>query len=136
MAREKITKHRDAVDIVSCAVMRSMLILGGKWKILLMYLLAYESKEGVLRYSDLQNLVPSISPRVLTQQLRELEADGLIERKVFQEIPPKVEYSLSPIGEMTKPFLSALHTFGGQYKTYYLESESYRRMHDASSDEQ
>lgn len=123
MARDKITLHRDAVDIVSCAVMRSMLILGGKWKILLLYLLAYESKNGVLRYSDLQNLIPTISARVLTQQLRELEADGLVLRKVYQEIPPKVEYSLSPTGELAKPFLSALHTFGGQYKEQYLQSD-------------
>lgn len=128
MARDKITMHREAVDITSCSVMRALLILGGKWKMLVMYLLAYESKNGVLRYSDFQNLIPSISARVLTQQLRELEADGLIGRQVYQVIPPKVEYSLTEIGKLTIPFLSALHTFGGQYKELYLNAEEYRRV--------
>lgn len=122
MARDKITMHREAVDIASCAVMRSLLILGGKWKILIMYLLAYESRQDVLRYSDFQDLIPDISARVLTQQLRELEADGLIRRQVYNVVPPKVEYSLTEIGELTKPFLFSLHTFGGQYKELYLNA--------------
>ena len=122
MARDKITMHRQAVDITSCAVVRSLLILGGQWKMLMLYLLAYESRDGRLRYSDFQDLIPTISARVLTQQLRELEADGLIARKVYNEVPPKVEYSMTEIGVLTQPFLQALHTFGGQYKRLYLQA--------------
>lgn len=122
MARDKITMHRQAVDITSCAVVRSLLILGGKWKMLMLYLLAYESRDGRLRYSDFQDLIPTISARVLTQQLRELEADGLIARKVYNEVPPKVEYSMTEIGVLTQPFLQALLTFGGQYKRLYLQA--------------
>ena len=120
MARDKITMHRQAVDITSCAVVRSLLILGGKWKMLMLYLLAYESRDGRLRYSDFQDLIPTISARVLTQQLRELEADGLIARKVYNEVPPKVEYSMTEIGVLTQPFLQALHNIFLTGRTFVL----------------
>ena len=80
MARDKITNHREAVNIVTCPVMRSLLVLGGKWKLLLLYLLAFESKGGHLRYSDFVDLIPNISAKVLSSELKELEADGPIIR--------------------------------------------------------
>ena len=88
MARDKITNHREAVNIVTCPVMRSLLVLGGKWKLLLLYLLAFESKGGHLRYSDFVDLIPNISAKVLSSELKELEADGLIIRTMYHEIPP------------------------------------------------
>ena len=80
MARDKITNHRNAVNIATCPVMRSLLVLGGKWKLLLLYLLAFESKGGHLRYSDFVDLIPNISAKVLSSELKELEADGLVIR--------------------------------------------------------
>ena len=115
MARDKITMHRQAVDITSCAVVRSLLILGGKWKMLMLYLLAYESRDGRLRYSDFQDLIPTISARVLTQQLRELEEDGVIHREVFPVVPPRVEYSLTARGRSLLPILNALRDWGTDY---------------------
>ena len=115
MARDKITMHRQAVDITSCAVVRSLLILGGKWKMLMLYLLAYESRDGRLRYSDFQDLIPTISARVLTQQLRELEANGLVHREVYPVIPPKVEYSLTETGRSLMPVLVAMRDWGADY---------------------
>ena len=122
MARDKITNHRNAVNIVTCPVMRSLLLLGGKWKLLLLYLLAFESRDGHLRYSDFVDLVPSISARVLSSELKELEADGLIVRKMYNEIPPRVEYSLSEVGKLTIPVIRNIHVFGEQYKDAMLNT--------------
>ena len=117
MARDKITNHREAVNIVTCPVMRSLLVLGGKWKLLLLYLLAFESKGGHLRYSDFVDLIPNISAKVLSSELKELEADGLIIRTMYHDIPPRVEYTLSETGaELATPVVRAIHTVGEQYK--------------------
>ena len=121
MARDKITNHRESVNIVTCPVMRALLVLGGKWKILLLYLLAYESKNGYLRYSDFTDLIPNISARVLTAELWELEADGLIKRVMYSEIPPRVEYSLSEVGKIAIPVIKNIHMFGEQYKDMFLD---------------
>lgn len=120
MARDKIINHREAVNIVTCPVMRSLLLLGGKWKLLLLYLLAFEARNGYLRYSDFVDLVPSISARVLSSELKELEADGLIVRTMYNEIPPRVEYSLSEVGKLTIPVVRAIHAFGEEYKDVML----------------
>lgn len=114
MARDKITNHRNAVNIATCPVMRSLLVLGGKWKLLLLYLLAFESKGGHLRYSDFVDLIPNISAKVLSSELKELEADGLVIRTMYHEILPRVEYSLSETGaELATPVVQAIHTFAG-----------------------
>jgi DNA-binding HxlR family transcriptional regulator len=120
MARDKIINHREAVNIVTCPVMRSLLLLGGKWKLLLLYLLAFEARNGCLRYSDFVDLVPSISARVLSSELKELEADGLIVRTMYNEIPPRVEYSLSEVGKLAIPVVRMIHTFGEEYKDAML----------------
>lgn len=81
------------------------------------YLLAFESKGGHLRYSDFVDLIPNISAKVLSSELKELEADGLIIRTMYHEIPPRVEYTLSETGaELATPVVRAIHTFGEQYK--------------------
>lgn len=86
-------------------------IIGGKYKSLILWRL----QEGTLRFSALQDVVPCASPKVLTQQLRELERDGLIHRKVFPVIPPRVEYSLTKIGKSLKPVMDAMQTWGEEY---------------------
>ena len=112
MARDKITNHKESVNIVTCPVMRALLVLGGKWKILLLYLLAYESKNGYLRYSDFTDLIPNISARVLTAELRELEADGFLSRHDYQEVPPRVEYNLTDLGKSFLPVFEHMKQWG------------------------
>ncbi|TYA74037.1 winged helix-turn-helix transcriptional regulator [Seonamhaeicola marinus] len=87
-----------------CSLVHAMNIIGGKWKPILIYLLA----NGSLRFGKLLLFTPTISKKVLTQQLKELEEDGLIIRKKYAEIPPRVEYSLSEKGKALLPVLKAL----------------------------
>lgn len=91
-----------------CAVEAAVGLIEGKWKsVILFHLLA-----GTLRFNEIRRHVQSVTPRTLTNQLRELEEDGLITRKVYAQVPPKVEYSLSPLGRSMEPVLLALKTWG------------------------
>ncbi|WP_020529953.1 winged helix-turn-helix transcriptional regulator [Flexithrix dorotheae] len=87
-----------------CSLVHAMNIIGGKWKPIIIYLLA----NGSMRFGKLLMFTPTISKKVLTDQLKELEADGLIIRKKYAEIPPRVEYSLSDKGIALLPVLKAL----------------------------
>ena len=87
-----------------CSLVHAMNIIGGKWKPIIIYLLA----NGSLRFGKLLIFTPTISKKVLTEQLRELEEDGLIIRHRFKEIPPRVEYSLSEKGKSLLPVLKML----------------------------
>lgn len=87
-----------------CSLVHAMNIIGGKWKPILIYLLA----NGSMRFGKLLMHTPTISRKVLTEQLKELEEDGLIIRKKFAEIPPRVEYSLSESGKALLPVLKTL----------------------------
>ena len=83
-------------------------MIGDKWKgVILFHLL-----EGKKRFNELRRLIPSVTQRMLTLQLRELEADHVITRKVYPQVPPKVEYSLTARGESLKPILFALREWG------------------------
>ena len=87
-------------------------IVGGKWKPIILY---YININSVARYSELKRFIPSINERMLTQQLRELEEDNLIERKVYPVVPPKVEYTLTEYGESLIPILKSLVLWGKEY---------------------
>ncbi|MCI6151733.1 winged helix-turn-helix transcriptional regulator [Fusobacterium perfoetens] len=87
-------------------------IMGGKWKPIILY---YINSNGVARHSDLKRFIPSINERMLTRQLRELETDLLIKRKVYPVVPPKVEYSLTEYGKSLIPILSSLVQWGKDY---------------------
>lgn len=91
-----------------CSVERALSLIDGKWKIVILYKLL----RGTLRFNELRRLIPAITQRMLTHQLRELEADGLILRKVYAQVPPRVEYSLSARGHSLEPVLVALKTWG------------------------
>jgi len=91
-----------------CALDITMHFLGGKWKSIILYYLL----EGPKRFSQFRKHIPDLSERVLSQQLKELEADGLIHREVFAEVPPRVEYSLTPFGIQAKNILEAMGEFG------------------------
>lgn len=82
--------------------------ISGKWKILIIR----ELWDNVKRFGELQRSLPVITQKMLTQQLRELETDGIIYRQVYAQIPPKVEYSLTPLGESLKPLLETMHNWG------------------------
>ena len=92
-----------------CPVEAAISLIDGKWKgVVLFHLL----RGGTLRFNEIRRRVPGVTPRMLTNQLRELEADGLIARRVYAEVPPKVEYSLSPLGRSMEPVLAALKQWG------------------------
>ena len=94
-----------------CPVEACLEIVGGKWKgVILFHLLG-----GTKRFNELMRLMPVVSQRMLTRQLRELEADQIVVRKVYPEVPPKVEYSLTEFGLTLVPVLKVLQQWGDQY---------------------
>ncbi len=99
-------------ELPECPVATTVQLIGNKWKLLILRNLLYNGKQ---RFSDFIKTIP-ISKKVLTDNLRALEEDGLIEREVFAEVPPRVEYSLSPLGMSLKPILDAMMEWGTEYK--------------------
>jgi len=95
----------------NCPVEATLDVIGGKWKPLILWQLRAEK----LRFSGLQQSMQGISPKMLTKQLRELEADGLVLREAYPEIPPRVEYSLTEFGKTVLPVLDALCEWGNGY---------------------
>jgi DNA-binding HxlR family transcriptional regulator len=87
-------------------------LVGGKWKLLIVWILS----EKIYRFSELKRQIPQITQKMLTQQLRELESDGIVHRKVYAQVPPKVEYSLTKMGKSFFPILQAMHTWGVKLK--------------------
>jgi DNA-binding HxlR family transcriptional regulator len=87
-------------------------LIDGKWKGVLLYHLF---QDGTLRFGELRRKVPGCTQRIMTAQLRELEADGLVARKVYPEVPPKVEYSLTEHGRSLEPVIAALKAWGDAY---------------------
>ncbi|GLK76473.1 hypothetical protein GCM10008171_17270 [Methylopila jiangsuensis] len=91
-----------------CSVEAAVGLIDGKWKsVILFHLLS-----GTLRFGEIRRQIANVTPRMLTNQLRELEEDGLVARKVYAQVPPKVEYSLSPLGRTMEPILLALKGWG------------------------
>lgn len=91
-----------------CPVSRAMQALGGKWKLHIVYHLM----KGTMRFGALQRAVPGVTQQMLTAQLRELEQDGIVNRKVYAQVPPKVEYSLTALGQGLRPLTDALAEWG------------------------
>ena len=91
-----------------CSVEGTLRYIDGKWKGVVLYHLF----EGTLRFNEIRRRIPNYTQRMLTNQLRELEADGLIARKIYPEVPPKVEYSLTPRGRSLGPVITALKEWG------------------------
>ncbi len=96
-----------------CPVAATLQLIGGKYKGLILWSLM----DGELRFSGLRRAVPCATPKMLTQQLRELEADGLICRTVYPVVPPKVEYALTDFGRSLRPVLEAMQSWGSAYLT-------------------
>jgi DNA-binding HxlR family transcriptional regulator len=106
MKTQSSRRHADCH--FGCPVEAALDVIGNKWKgIILFHLLS-----GLKRFNELRRLIPDVSQRILTLQLRELEKDNVIIRKVYPQVPPKVEYSLSPLGLSLEPILMALREWG------------------------
>lgn len=100
-------------SIEQCPVTTALSVIGGKWKVIILWHL---KEGGVKRFGELQRLVRGISQKMLTQELRDLEDSGLVSRKVYPVVPPKVEYSLTETGWSLKPVLEQLSEWGTEYR--------------------
>ena len=94
-----------------CAVEATADIIGGKWKAVILYYLSQGSK----RFNELRRLLPEVTQRMLTLQLRELEQDGIVHREIYKEVPPKVEYSLTEFGASLGPIIVQMLNWGEHY---------------------
>ena len=110
-----------------CPVEATLDLIGGKYKALILWHLS----DGKLRFNELRKLIQGATPKMLTQQLRELESQRLIHREVYPVIPPKVEYSLTQLGQSLMPILVAMRDWGADYmKTKNLESCCFMMKHE------
>lgn len=100
-------------ELPDCPVATTVQLIGNKWKLLIIRNLEYYGKQ---RFTDFLKTIPSISKKVLTDNLRALEEDGLVDREVFAEVPPRVVYSLSALGKTLRPILDAMRDWGTEYK--------------------
>jgi DNA-binding HxlR family transcriptional regulator len=96
-----------------CFFELTLLVMGGKWKPVILYHLG---SERVMRFSELRRSIGAITERMLARQLRELETDGIVHREVYREVPPRVEYSLTDMGEGLVPILKELRDWGARYE--------------------
>ncbi|MBR1737561.1 MAG: helix-turn-helix transcriptional regulator [Firmicutes bacterium] len=99
-------------ELPECNVATTVQIIGNKWKLLIIRNLLMRS----WRFNELHKSLEGISQKVLTESLRSMEADGIVVRKVYAEVPPRVEYSLSELGETMRPILDAMEVWGKEYK--------------------
>jgi len=110
-----------------CPVEATLDVIGGKWKGIILSKLLRKT----LRYNEIKRLLPKITARTLTRQLRELEADGLISRKVYAEVPPKVEYSITELGLSLEPIVKLLNDWGEEHIETVLQ---HRASNEAQTD--
>ena len=111
------------MDDNNCPVKLTTDIIGGKWKPSILFFL----ENGTRRFGELQKLIPVMTKKTLTQHLRELEYHGIIHRKVYAQVPPKVEYSLTKHGESLKPILKLMSAWGSKHRARYGVTAENRR---------
>lgn len=99
-------------ELPACPVETTLTLIGDKWKVLILR----DLLTGTKRFGELKKSIGSVSQKVLTAQLRDMEAKGLVNRKVYAEVPPRVEYSLTELGQSLKPILDAMWNWGEDYK--------------------
>ncbi len=103
---------KNKLEKYNCPLGLTLGVIGGKYKVMIIWFL-YQNK--ILRYNELQKTIKGVTPKMLISQLRELENDGIIERKVYPVVPPKVEYSLTAKGESLIPILLEMRAWGEKY---------------------
>lgn len=108
------TEIKDRIDLttINCEKELTLAVIGGKWKLIILWHLGLE---GTKRFSELKKLIPHITQKMLTNQLRELEEDQLVFRKVYPVVPPHVEYTLTEHGESLIPVLKTMYNWGKSY---------------------
>lgn len=99
-------------ELPACPVETTLMLIGDKWKVLILR----DLMPGTKRFGELKKSIGSVSQKVLTSQLRDMEEKGLVSRKVYAEVPPRVEYSLTELGKSLCPVLDALREWGENYK--------------------
>ncbi|SET25262.1 helix-turn-helix domain-containing protein [Paenibacillus sp. NFR01] len=109
-----VNEIKDRIDLtkINCEKELTLAVIGGKWKLIILWHLGLE---GTKRFSELKKLIPHITQKMLTNQLRELEEDQLVSRKVYPEVPPRVEYTLTAHGESLVPVLKMMYNWGKDY---------------------
>ena len=100
------------MELPACPVETTLMLIGDKWKVLILR----DLMEGTKRFGELKKSIGTVSQKVLTAQLRDMEAKGLLTRTVYAEVPPRVEYTLTELGKSLKPILDALWNWGEEYK--------------------
>ena len=100
--------EKKSITVSECPVTYTMSMIGGKWKPIILYLIS----KGANRFGILQRGIDGISKQMLTKQLREMEDDGILNREIFAEIPPRVEYSISEKGKSLFPIIDAMRSWG------------------------
>lgn len=109
--------------VFHCAMDITMGYIGGKWKAIVLWYLRKDAK----RFSELKRLIPGITEKMLSLQLKQLEKDGIIKRKIYAEVPPRVEYSLSEEGKSLKPVLEEIASWGRYMGKKYGKTEEVKR---------
>ena len=99
-------------ELPACPVETTLTMISNKWKVLILR----DLLTGTKRFGELKKSLTGVSQKVLTSQLREMEENGLVESKAYPEVPPRVEYSLTPLGRSLKPIMDAMRVWGEQYK--------------------
>ena len=102
----------DVKSLPACPVETTLTLIGDKWKVLILR----DLLSGTKRFGELKKSIGSVSQKVLTAQLRDMEQNGLVHREVFAEVPPRVEYSLTELGRSLKPILDAMWNWGEEFK--------------------
>ncbi len=105
-----------------CGVETTIAVVGGKWKPMILYALLNSPR----RFGELNRVIPGVTQRMLTLQLRELEEDGVIHREVYKQVPPKVEYSLTPFGRTIEPLLLLMNQWGEQQRNRFTKAQTAR----------
>ena len=99
-------------SLPACPVETTLTLISDKWKVLILR----DLLTGTKRFGELRRSVGNVSPKILTAQLRQMESSGLVNRKVYAEVPPRVEYSLTELGRSLSPILNAMQSWGEDYK--------------------
>ena len=107
-----MSEQTNAKPLLACPVETTLTLIGNKWKVLILR----DLLPGTKRFGELKKSIGSVSQKVLTAQLRDMEGNGLLSRKVYAEVPPRVEYTFTDLGYSLKPILDAMRDWGEAYK--------------------
>lgn len=106
-------------ELPDCPVEITLSLIGDKWKVLILR----DLLGGTMRFGELKKSIGKVSQKVLTSQLRDMEAHGLVHRQVYAEVPPRVEYSLTDTGRSLEPIINAMLAWGSNYKEAFLDKK-------------